>query len=465
MAARTGERFDSLRDLAYESASIPVRALKLLVRHFAQLVTVICLGLAGRQAVIWLAVWVSNFSSFAASLIMPLAPLCIMVSLIYCLWLLRPSLPFLYATFPDRKETSSRLRLLSAGGMLISFLTVYATHGMLKEDLAAFRRATTIDEWINQGFQADFSRAFIDNTASLIALVVVTVILRKIIGYFALAEKGLGFTYFAAYLEVLWMSTVSVIVTNQLSNVESWALSRRSISPAYHRYVEVKTNLEESAGATVTVWDWLAEKLPILNQFVTVPIAWLTLGAVVFGTSIAAKKASEAASEPEEEAGQQPAQSSGSTSIRYRMRSTARQEAKTAVDNALQPVAGPIKTTWEGLKTLMRAGLVPMTIFCLVFMFATAIELGVVELGRMIVGPQDMLFNEVTASYILIVARAVYLIVVVCLIASALDFFLRHTYSPAEAEAVSESGGLVPDNEKAEQVDQLSAESSEAPST
>lgn len=465
MAARTGDRFDSLRDLAYESASIPVRALKLLVRHFAQLVTVICLGLAGRQAVIWLAVWVSNFSSFAASLIMPLAPLCIMVSLIYCLWLLRPSLPFLYATFPDRKETSARVRLLSAGGMLISFLTVYATHGMLKEDLAAFRRATTIDEWINQGFQADFSRAFIDSTASLIALVVVTVILRRIIGYFALAEKGLGFTYFAAYLEVLWMSTVSVIVTNQLSNVESWALSRKSISPAYHRFVEVKTNLEESAGATVTVWDWLAEKLPILNQFVTVPIAWLTLGAVVFGTSIAAKKASEATSEPEEEAGQQPAQSSGSTSIRYRMRSTARQEAKTAVDNALQPVAGPIKTTWEGLKTLMRAGLVPMTIFCLVFMFATAIELGVVELGRMIVGPHDMLFNEVTASYILIVARAVYLIVVVCLIASALDFFLRHTYSPAEAEAVSESAVLEGDNEKAGQVDQLSAESSEAPST
>lgn len=53
----------------------------------------------------------------------------------------------------------------------------------------------------------------------------------------------------------------------------------------------------------------------------------------------------------------------------------------------------------------MRAGLVPITIFCHVFMFATAIELGVVELGRMIVGPQDMLFNEVTASYILIVAR------------------------------------------------------------
>lgn len=68
-----------------------------------------------------------------------------------------------------------------------------------------------------------------------------------------MAEKGLGFTYFSAYVEVLWMSTVSVVLTNQLSNVESWALSRKSISQAYHRHVEVKTNLEEIAGITDTV--------------------------------------------------------------------------------------------------------------------------------------------------------------------------------------------------------------------
>ena len=81
---------------------IPIRAVSLLFRHLPQLVTVICLGLAGRQTVIWLAVWLSAFSSLAASLIMPLAPLMVMLSIIFSLWLLRPSLPFLAATFPDR---------------------------------------------------------------------------------------------------------------------------------------------------------------------------------------------------------------------------------------------------------------------------------------------------------------------------------------------------------------------------
>lgn len=427
MAPWTGVS-QSLRDVAVESAVIPARAAGLLFRHLPQLVTAVCLGLAGRQAVIWLAVWLSTFSSLAASLVMPLAPLMVMLSIIFSLWLLRPSLPFLAATFPDRKDGSSRVRLLSAGGMLISFLTVYSTHGLLKEDLAAFRRATTYDEHFNRGFEADFTRAFIDDTAALIGLIAGTIVLRKVIGYFALAEKGLGFTYLAAYLEVLWMTTVSVFLTNRLSAVQDWALSRRSLAPAHQRYEELKTDVAEHTGVLGDAWGWLADQLPTLNQLVTVPIAWLTLGAVVFGTTLAAKKA--------EDAKVEEAPEGASISIRKRMQTAAHNEAKHAVDEALQPVVGPIKATLKGLRTLARAGLVPMTIFCIVFMLATSVELGVVELGRTLIGPVDSkMAAEQALNYLLVVARAVYLLVVVCLIASGLDFFLRHSYSPEEGES------------------------------
>lgn len=419
----------SLRDVAVESAVIPIRAVSLLFRHLPQLVTVICLGLAGRQAVIWLAVWLSTFSSLAASLVMPLAPLMVMLSIIFSLWLLRPSLPFLAATFPDRKDGSSRVRLLSAGGMLISFLTVYSTHGLLKEDLAAFRRATTYDEYFNQGFEADFSRAFIDDTAALIGLIVGTLLLRKIIGYFALAEKGLGLSYLAAYLEVLWMTTVSVFLTNRLSAVQDWALSRRSLAPAHQAYEGLKTDVAEHSGVLGDAWAWLTAQLPALNQLVTIPIAWLTLGAVIFGTTLAAKNA-EAAEPPEAEQGGEVPKGS-SISIRKRMQTAAHNEAKHALDEAIKPVAGPIKATLKGLRTLARAGLVPMTIFCIVFMLATSVELGVVELGRALIGPvESKMVAEQALNYLLVVARAVYLLVVVCLIASGLDFFLRHSYSP-----------------------------------
>ena len=436
MTVQTGPAEGSLRELAAQSVAIPARAVHVLFRHFPQLLTLVCLGLAGRQAVIWIAVWLSSVSSFAASLVMPLAPLCVMVSLIFCLWLLRPSLPFLAATFPDRDGTSARVRLLSVGGLLVSFLTVYATHGLLKEDLRAFRRAATIDEAMNKGFDADFTRAFVDDTAALIALVAGTIVLRKIVGYFALGEKGLGFTYFAAYLEVLWMTTVSVFLTNSLSNVRDWALTRRSIAPAYRSYVELKDNAAEFWGVFSDVWAWLASKLPALNQFITVPIAWLTLGAVVFGTSLTAQKQKEKQGETQAAAAETPRDAS----IRGRVKRAATAEAKTAVDNALAPVAGPLKTTWKGLRTLARAGLVPMAIFCLIFMLANGVELGAIELGRAIAGPQDTLESELAASFILVGARAAYLLVVVSLVAAGLDYFLRNTYDSPGVTKTSGSG-------------------------
>jgi len=334
------------------------------------------------------------------------------------------------------------MRLLSAGGMLISFLTVYSTHGLLKEDLAAFRRAATYDEYFNQGFEADFSRVFIDDTAALIGLIVGTILLRKIIGYFALAEKGLGLSYLAAYLEVLWMTTVSVFLTNRLSAVQDWALSRRSLAPAHQAYEGLKTDVAEHSGVLGDAWAWLTAQLPALNQLVTIPIAWLTLGAVIFGTTLAAKKAE--TSKTEAEQGEEVPKGS-SISIRKRMQTAAHNEAKHAVDEAIKPVAGPIKATLKGLRTLARAGLVPMTIFCIVFMLATSVELGVVELGRALIGPVDSkMVAEQALNYLLVVARAVYLLVVVCLIASGLDFFLRHSYSPEDSAdpAEEESAGV-----------------------
>lgn len=438
MTTRVFAASRSLRDLIRESAIIPLRAASLLFQHLPQLVTLVCLGLAGRQAVIWLAVWVSDFSSFAANLIMPLAPLAVMLSLISCLWLLRPSLPFLSATFPDRSEVSTRTRVMSAGGMLVSFLTVYATHGMLKEDLEAFRRAATFDEYQNQHFEADFSRAFVHSTAALIGLIVGTVVLRKIIGSFALAEKGLSFTYLAAYLEVLWMTLVSVFLTNQLSAVQNWALTRQSIAPAYRQYEAFKTDFEQFFGPLADAWTWLADKLPAFNQLITIPIAWLTLGAVVFGTSLVAKQ-KEAPAEVEISAPEE----GGSTRVdmRTRVRETAQREAQHVVDEALKPVLGPLKTTWNSLKTLAKAGLLPMTIFCLVFMLAAGVEIGVVGLGRAILGPQDTQLGYSLASYVLIIARATYLLVVVCLIASGLDHFLRRSYEPAGSGTGGSGGG------------------------
>lgn len=453
-------------------ARIPLSAARLLWHHWPALVTLICLGLAGRQGVIWLSVAASNLNGLLPALLMPLAPLSVMTSLILCLWVMQPSLGLPGASRPGKID---RVQLLSIGGLLIPFLTVYISHGLLKEDLALFRRATTIDEYMNQGFNADFSRVFIDNTVLLLAFSFSVVILRKILGHFALRERGLGLATFAAYLEVLWMGTVSSVLTSSWSDVKEWALTREAIAPFYYRFLELRgaatlDNLTAavsvatappevsgvvSTGASAsglagtaaalfnTSWDWLVLNLPKLNSLVAVPIAWLTLGAVVFGTTLLADAASTAA-DPARAAADAVAKQSAtpkheSRAARRRrleqLRRATGSEVKSRIDNALSPVTGPIKTTWKGLGTLSKAGLLPMVVFCLLFVFTSVVELGVVQGGRAIFGPQSSLGAEVLSSYVLIVARAAYLLAAMPLLAAALDFFIGRAHQVGQDEA------------------------------
>ncbi len=425
-----------------EALLIPLAASRLAARHLPTLVTIVCLGLAARQGIIWLAVWSSTSNALVPTLLMPLAPLAVMVSLIVSLWLLFPSLSFLSATFSNPRQSESRsVRLLSIGGLLIPFLTVYVTHGLLKEDLAQYRYSATTDEALNQGFNADFSRAFIDNTGILIGLVVVTVILRKLIGYFALGEKNVGLASLSAYLEVLWMGTVSVLLTNSLTRAEEWLTSRAVIAPAYREFLSLKSEATQRGSILVTAWDWAVENLPKLSELVAVPIAWLTLGAVVYGTTLVGSAAS---------AGSGTSGAADAAPTRSRRW---RREAQSAAENALSPVLGPLRTVWGGIVTLSRAGLLPMLLFCVVFIFASLVELTVVWAARAIVGPQDSLAAAALSPYILIVARLVYFITAMCLLAAALNFFLERTYqsvvddaeaagTPRTAEAVAAQAAI-----------------------
>ena len=417
---------DRARGPVKEALAIPGLAARVLARHFPVLVIIICLGLAGRQAIIWLAVWASNFGGLWPTLLLPLAPLCVMTSLIAALWSVRPSLPYLAQAFPAPEGRAlTRTRLLSIGGLLIPFLTVYVTHGLLKEDLAQYRRATTIDEFMNQGFGADFSRVFIDNTVLLIALVAVTLVVRKIIGYFALGERTVGLASLAAYTEVLWMSTASVVLTNGLGSIREWTTTRAVIAPSYTEYLRFKNSL---SGPWMEPWNWLTAQLPKLGDMVAVPIAWLTLGAVIFGTTLL----------PDAAATPAPSAAAAETKRNRwgKVVSVTKSEARQAFDNAVQPVVGPIKTTWKNLRILGRAGLLPMMLFCLVFILATAVELGFIHTGRAIFGPQGLLAAEVVSTYVRITARAAYLITAMCLLAAALNYFLERTRSNASPATV-----------------------------
>ncbi|MDU0478414.1 hypothetical protein QVA66_04070 [Staphylococcus chromogenes] len=125
---------ETLMSLARESFAIPAHACRLLVRHWPALIAVLAFALSTRAGVLWLALLISDRSALLAQLVLPLAPIAMMTGIVISLWLMQPSLPFLAnATHAKTKCFLSTTRLLTIGGLLIPFLTVYATHDLLAE--------------------------------------------------------------------------------------------------------------------------------------------------------------------------------------------------------------------------------------------------------------------------------------------------------------------------------------------
>lgn len=399
--------------------AVPLAALRILGAHWAMLITVIALGLAGRQAVIWLAVVVSNDSPLLATLLMPLAPISVMAALIFALWQLRPSLPFVSQVLTtDPTKEGLRTRLITLGGLLIPFLTVYSSTGLLKADVRAFIADATVDESVNTLTTADYSRVFIQTPWIIALLVATALVLRKLIAVFALGERFLPVAFAGAYLEVLWMISLSVVLASRIEDVKSWALTRASVAPVVDAVTGVldwATGLTGQAGTVVAaVIGFVAG----IDDLVVVPIAWLTLGAAIYGTSVAASQADTAARAP----GSTPV-SSLTAAAKQRLEA----EARTIVNDASFPIAGPIRTAWGSFKKVAAAGIAPVIGFCILFAFAELAELATVYLWRAVAGPHELMLSYALEPYAIALAKLVYYVVALALVAPAIDRVLRFT--------------------------------------
>jgi len=155
------------------------------------------------------------------------------------------------------------------------------------------------------------------------------------------------------------------------------------------------------------------------DAVIIVPMAWLTVGAIVYGRSLSQLKAEE----PSERAKMWAAR----------------------MDKVPGPVrrisgemfSGPIdrfKGLAGALKTFSRAGLAPMLLFCLVFVLAKQVETAVAWLLRWLIGPREPNFMEIITPYLDLAIKGAYTILMVSLLAAAVDRILRPT--PREATEV-----------------------------
>jgi hypothetical protein len=412
--------------------AVLVTAARLVARHWPALLALAFLGTGLRAGVLWLAVRVSDHSSFVAQLILVLAPLGYLLPVVAMLHLCRGSLPHVLEldALPGPEATTERRerRLVDvAVSVLVPFLAVYVSYGLLEQDRLRFLNEAAFAEFnqldLSKPPDYDFAgRLGVYAPLTVLAIVVVAWVLRFALGRVENLTRFLSLAFLGALVEVYYTMQVARRFAGARTSAVAWVEQRRASDVVERRYDDVLGHL----GPVRTVTDWLLGLVGSLDAVVVVPLAWLTVAAVVLG-----HKLSPPAEEKEEEE-REP---------RFR-------RVPSGVRRAAGSLTADVRERWSafwgGLRLLGSAGLVPMLVFSLVFLLVIRVPLLVSHLVRDVVGPVRtdtwLAFSPIEDGFGLALSMAL----TAPLLAAALDWLiaprLKDQEQPTEAEAAQPTG-------------------------
>lgn len=392
---------------------------RVLVMHWPQLLCLFLAGWAGRMSFLWLATNVSNFSPTLAVFIVPFAPLSTLLALVL---MLRATAPTLSA-FQGMVESVTapqrwRADLSVAAQVLIPFLAVYASSGLLKEDGKVFVQDGVADEALNASIQSvDFGRAVYADGWALVLLIVLAMVARKIISLLKLTDRHLAWSAVAVYVEVLWMMTLVNALTRQLEQLSEWVLSRRAIAGIVDWWLMVVQGLRSVSAEVTALVDTVSKLLGELGSVVVVPVAWLAIGAAVFGVTL---KGTGFKVDTHDE-------------VTERIRSIPR-PVRRVVSQVVEPVATPVQNTVSAIAKVASAGVLSMVLFCVVFSIAGGLQVATYQLLRVVIGPGETLRQYALVPYLQLAGRTVYFVVALSLLAAAVNAIVVSQRQAQEAQ-------------------------------
>lgn len=438
------------------------KALRLLAAHWPVLLVVLLLGAAGRELALWGSFELSKVSPVGATITVALAPLASVIALVVALRLLMPSMDHV----SDEARMPRSRQLVVVGSALVPFLAVYAAEGFLRKDARRFVNETYTDEYLSTdwfaGEVADERTWAGASWVVTLAIVVIALVLRWGLDRFALAQRHWGFGFLAGWVEALWLLTIATTISTNWSRVWAWVLDRRGVSWLLEGYQWVIGVLGPVGGAFDAAVSWLWGLLGNFDTLVVVPLAWLTVGAVVYGRELG-----EAAPEPDlrqvgqrvartleeeiederararwEALEQRAAQAREQAELARRRASVVPEWLRAWLTGPLTSITGRFASLGKGLLTLVRAGLVPMVTLCLVLVAGRHAGSLVSDLGRRVIGPMDTEWAIAISPIFDTALTLVNTLLMVVLIAAAVDRFLVRAAQEVRAkEAAAEPRG------------------------
>jgi len=409
-AARAGLR-DWLRDLG----AVVLSGVRLWVRRWPVLLLIALLAVAGRYAAGWGAVNASSVNNTLGWMVLVLAPLSMVAGIVAMLHVLRRDLPLLAQIGrttgpPDATSGHERGLVDVLASVFVPFLALYASYGFLAEDQMRFINTATYRELVEKfHVPRDLDvKALTQDWRLDLAAVVIAVILRWLLGRWEgrSHRRALGFA--GAYVEAFWLLIVASYATGLLDFVWRWIEGRRAVAIVLDWWLRLLDAIGPFAAPLDRVVDTVAGVLGNLDDLVVIPLAWLTVGAVVYGHKLAAL----------------PKRRTLAPAAWRRVPAPVRRWTTEATAPVVGDVRGRFTALVDGLRRLAVAGLGPMLVFALAFVLATRAEEGIQLLARAVSGPQDRDTWLAFAPAVSALATAVALTITMALLAAGVERIL-----------------------------------------
>jgi hypothetical protein len=433
-------RYRTLTGAVVGTGAVLAGAVRLLWRHWPVLFALYFAGAAARAFIMIGAVQASKLNGVLGAMVIILGPVATLVSLVLMLRVVRPSLPWLAAATADplpedgeapRRQPTLMDHLASA---LVPFLAVYASWGYLQEDFSDYVYRVWEDASFNDprvftdpgvvSRELDERLPF-DTSITLISVVVVAIVLRWLLNVWRGSRKWPVLGLLGAYVEVIWI-IVSVAALNQARDpLTSWLRDRKVVQWLIDLWDRVVEALGPFTGIVRGAGEWLVGAFASADTVIVVPLAWLAVGAVVYGHRLAP-----------------PAPSTSELLQRASKRWNALPKPVRVVGaNMSSDVRERFTPLVHGIRTLARAGLAPMLFFCIAFLVAQTARDWMWEAERLLIGPRDLQEVWMPLSGPLgLLNDAVGVVLLACLMAAAVDRVLRAQPTPAPSSSASSGG-------------------------
>ena len=425
MSAAAHRRRWWLRRSALADVTAVLRgAVTVLFGHWPVLCALAFAGLGARHYLISVAVQASKLNSVLGFMVLVLVPITMMTALIFMLLAVRASLPWLVAaastgpappageTGDDDGEPAPRRAGLvdHLGSVLVPFLAVYASYGYLGDDRVAYLNALLEDAPFGGDENAFLRRLPFEVGFTLWAVVVGALLVRWLMGRGKVVKRRPWLGIVAAYVEVVWISLSAVALYRIVTDARAWLESRRVVHGLMAAGNAVVDRLGPLASPAHSGLDLIGTLVGSVDDVIVVPVAWLAVGAVVYGHRI-----------------RPPAPSSHDVldlaARRWLRLPAPLRRIGAQFGGDFRERFGPL---WFGLRLLLRAGLRPMLLFCLVFLLVQKTGVWLFQLERWIVGPHDLGSVWLPLSVPLSVFNnGVRTVLLVALLGAAVDRVLR----------------------------------------